>query len=157
MTDGEAFDGPGIARALVDDAETAALATLGDDGAPFASLVTVATTARREPTLLLSDLAVHTRNLKRDARASLLFTIPNDDDTDPLTRARLTVTGTIAPDPDTASRDRFLQRHSEAAGYADFGDFAFYRLTVDRGHLVAGFGRIVEVSRADLLTSPVAT
>ncbi|MGH6946208.1 MAG: HugZ family protein, partial [Kiloniellales bacterium] len=29
-----------------------------------------------------------------------------------------------------------------ARGYAGFGDFHFYRLKVERAHLVAGFGRI---------------
>jgi putative heme iron utilization protein len=36
--------------------------------------------------------------------------------------------------------------------FADFGDFAFYRLTVTGAHLVAGFGRIVDLAPADLLT-----
>ena len=35
-----------------------------------------------------------------------------------------------------------LARHAEAAEYAGFGDFGFYRIVPDRLHLVAGFGRI---------------
>src|SRR6185437_3601468 len=36
--------------------------------------------------------------------------------------------------------------------FAGFGDFAFYRVTLSRAHLVAGFGRIVDLTAKDLLT-----
>jgi hypothetical protein len=36
--------------------------------------------------------------------------------------------------------------------FADFGDFAFYRMTPKGAHLVAGFGRIVDLASADLRT-----
>ena len=35
--------------------------------------------------------------------------------------------------------------------YADFGDFAFWRVEVSRAHLVAGFGRIHWIDGRDLL------
>ncbi len=36
--------------------------------------------------------------------------------------------------------------------FADFADFSFYRLNLKGAHLVAGFGRIVDLKPADLLT-----
>jgi len=48
-------------------------------------------------------------------------------------------------------RQRFLARHGDAAGYADFADFAVYHLAVERGHLVAGFGKIEWIDQAELL------
>jgi putative heme iron utilization protein len=36
--------------------------------------------------------------------------------------------------------------------FADFPDFAFYRMTISGAHLVAGFGRIVDLTPADILT-----
>ena len=36
--------------------------------------------------------------------------------------------------------------------FAGFADFAFYRMTLKGAHLVAGFGRIVDLKPADLLT-----
>ncbi len=140
------------ARQVLRLAATGSLATLAGDGSPFASLVTVATSAAGEPMLLLSGLAVHTRNLMRDGRASLLLVAPGGEAGDPLAGARLTVSGTVAQDADPALRRRFLARHEEAAGYADFGDFAFYRLSVAAAHLVAGFGRIHGLTAAELLT-----
>ena len=35
--------------------------------------------------------------------------------------------------------------------FAGFGDFAFYRMDISRAHLVAGFGRIVDLKPKDLL------
>lgn len=140
------------ARRVLRLAPTGSLATLGEDGAPFASLVTVATTAQGEPVLLLSSLAVHTRNLSRDSRASLLLVGPGGEGGDPLSGGRVTLVGVVVDDDDPDLRRRFLARHREAAGYADFGDFGFRRFKVDKGHLVAGFGRIVDLDRGELLT-----
>jgi hypothetical protein len=120
-------------------------------------MVTVATTATGEPVLLLSDLAVHTRNLRRDPRASLLLVAPGGEHGDPLAGSRLTLLGSVVADDATAIRQRFLERHPEARGYADFSDFAFYRLVVGRGHLVAGFGRIVDLDRKDLVDGQGST
>lgn len=146
------FDPIRAARRVLRLALTGALATLDERGHPFASLVTVATTLRGEPIMLLSELAVHTRNLARDPRASLLLVAPGGEGGDPLAGARVTVSGTVAAAPGSASPGRrFLARHPEAAGYAGFRDFAFYEMAVDSAHLVAGFGRIVGIPGEDLL------
>ena len=151
-----AFTPVSASRRLMREARSAALATLdAGTGMPFATLVTVAGTADGAPLLLLSDLAAHTRNLKADPRASLLFDergpgaiLPGD----PLTGARVTLTGRMERLAEPAeARRRFLARHPEAEGYAGFRDFAFYRMAVETGHLVAGFGRIVDLKAADLL------
>ena len=140
------------ARRVLRLAATGSLATLDPDGGPFASLVTVATTLAGEPILLLSALARHTQNLAADCRASLLLVAPGGEGGDPLAGARLTLTGTVGPaDTDPALRRRFLARHDQAAGYADFADFGFHRFVVAGGHLVAGFGRIVSLEPADIL------
>ena len=140
------------ARRVLRLAAAGSLATLDKDGGPFASLINVATTPAGEPILLLSKLAVHTKNLDRDARASLLLVAPGGEGGDPLAGARLTVSGKVTSDRNPMLRRRFLARHEEAALYADFDDFAFYRLKVRSAHLVAGFGRIVDLPAAELLT-----
>jgi heme oxygenase (biliverdin-IX-beta and delta-forming) len=146
------FSATRAARRVLRLAATGSLATLTEAGAPFASLVTVATTAEGEPILLLSNLAVHTRNLQRDPRASLLLVGPGGETGDPLAGARLTLHGSVAPDRGVATRRRFVVRHPKASGYADFADFGFHRLAVAGAHLVAGFGRIVDLPRDELLT-----
>jgi putative heme iron utilization protein len=146
------FSPVAAARHVLRLAPTGGLATLNADGSPFASLVTAATTMEGEPLVMLSDIAVHTKNLKRDPRVSILLVAPGGENGDPLAGARLSVMGTIAEDTDEGHRRRFLARHAEASGYSTFRDFHLYRITVTGSHLVAGFGRIVDVAPGDLLT-----
>jgi len=147
------FSPSAAAKRVLRSAATAGLATLSPDGSPFASLVTVATTYAGEPILLISRLAVHTQNLARDPRAALILVEPGGEAGDPLAGARLTVKGRVTPpQSDPALRTRFIAHHPEAEGYASFGDFAFYRLEPTSAHLVAGFGRIVDLTPRDILT-----
>ena len=61
------------AKALLREARSAALATLGPDGHPSASLVGLATDIDGTPVILISGLAAHTANIAGDPRASLLI------------------------------------------------------------------------------------
>ncbi len=142
-----------IARRLMRACDRATLATTRE-GWPYASLVLAAVDQEARPLLLLSNLAEHTKNLKRDPRASLLFDGTAGLD-DPLTGARVTVLGEIAAVEEKALLERYTRRHPSAAGYAGFADFRLYRLEPHRAHLVAGFGRIDWVEAAALL-SPAA-
>lgn len=141
-----------VSRRLVRTSLKASLATLSrDSGHPYASLVLAATEPDGSPILLISGLAVHTRNLAQDARASLLF-----DDTgetaDPLSGARVTVIGTARPTTSPTALRRFIARHPSAQGYAGFKDFAVYVLDIASAHYIGGFGRIVDLAGADLTT-----
>ncbi len=154
MTD--AFDPVAATRHVLRAASTGALASLNPAGTPFASLVTVATDVDGTPLMLLSRLAVHTRNLDTDPRCSLLLVAPGGEGGDPLAGARATLEGRavrIAGDDESLARirRRFLARQPEAAGYAGFADFGFFRLEPSTAHLVAGFGRIHAIPAADLL------
>ncbi|MDE2165019.1 MAG: pyridoxamine 5'-phosphate oxidase family protein [Alphaproteobacteria bacterium] len=135
-------------RDLLRRAPRASLATLTDDGAPYASLVLTADDGIGVPLLLLSDLAEHAKNLKRDSRASLLVETAQPAG-DPLAAPRATFLGAAVRVADEAARAAFIARHPAAAGYAAFKDFAVYRFTVARIHLVAGFGRIDWLSGDD--------
>ena len=93
------------------------------------------------PLLLLSDLAEHSRNIEADDRVSLLIDGTAGLD-DPLTGPRLTLLGRVRVSAEPDHRRRFLAAHPGAAQYADFADFAVYRVALDSAHLVAGFGSI---------------
>lgn len=130
----------------------ATLATLDrETGAPYASLVTVATDAAGAPTLLISRLARHTQNLLADPRSSILFD-GTDAAGDPLAGGRVTVIGHSSQTSDPGIRRRFLARHPEAEGYADFPDFSFWRLEPETAHFIGGFGRIFTLPGAEILT-----
>ncbi len=131
------------ARAVARACRKAVLATTlaGDNPTPYASLVLVAFDHDATPLLLISTLAEHTRNIAADARVSLLCD-GTDGYAEPLTGPRATLLAEAALTTDPRHRARFLARHPGAAMYADFKDFAFYKLKVSRAHIVAGFGRI---------------
>lgn len=139
------------ARMLIRRALKASLATLEtSSGHPYASLVTIATDVDGTPLLLISTLALHTKNLAADGRASLLFD-GTDAAGDPLAGGRVTVIGRATKTDRAIARERFLARQPYASGYADFPDFAFYELIPERAHFIGGFGRIVDLKPADLL------
>jgi putative heme iron utilization protein len=127
------------------------LATLEiGSGCPYASLVTVATETDSSPIILISKLAWHTRNLEADPRASILF-CADAGSGDPLNRGRVSLMGVAEPTTAPRARQRFLARHPRASFYADFADFAFWRLRVERAHYVGGFGRITTLTGDELL------
>ena len=65
--------------------------------------------------------------------------------------ARITLIGEARPTTSATARARFLARHPTAAGYADFPDFSFYAFDITSAHFIGGFGRIVDLPRAQLL------
>ena len=89
----------------------AALGTLEDNGSPHVSFVILAPQKDGTAILLLSDLARHTTNIKRDKRVSLLVVANQvlEDGSkagfgeDPLAEERITVHGAIEPISDKAA------------------------------------------------------
>jgi heme iron utilization protein len=141
-------------RLLARSCTRAALAT-SLNGAPYASLVLITLDLDASPLLLLSDLAQHSRNIAFDPRVSLLLD-GTEGQPDPLTGSRLTLLGRALPTDDPRCLARFMSHHPASAAYAGFRDFHLYRVTVERGHLVAGFGRIEWINGGDFLFRPDA-
>ena len=134
------------ARALMRRGVKASLATVGAPadpataGWPAAALVTVACACDGSPILLLSTLAHHTRNILADPRAALLFD-GTDGLANPQAGPRVAAMGRVTATKDKALARRFLARHPAARAYAGFGDFAVYKMAVERLHFVGGFAR----------------
>jgi heme iron utilization protein len=144
------------ARDVVRGLDRAALASLlpaspslGPAVWPYASLVLVAVDHDLSPLLLLSDLAEHSKAIAADPRVSLLFDGTEGLD-QPLTGPRVTLVGRANRTTEPRLHQRFLARHPDAALYAGFKDFAFYRVAIERAHLVAGFGKIRWFPRDEL-------
>ena len=138
------------ARTLVTQMTTGTLCTLAGEpeGYPYGSFVTVAFDDGN-PVFLVSTLAEHTRNLERDPRASLL--VAEGGSEDPLANGRVTLLGPCRRvDGDGGSgRAAFLATHPNAAYYADFRDFAFWRLRVESIRYIGGYGRMSWVAALD--------
>jgi putative heme iron utilization protein len=145
------FDPKVAAKALMREARSGALATLmPGSGDPYCSLVNIATATDGSPLLLISRLALHTKNILADPRVSLM--LDERKEGDPLQGARVMLMGVAAKTESADARRRYLAYHPEAEMFAGFGDFSFYDITLKGAHLVAGFGRIVDLKPADLLT-----
>ena len=148
------FDPARLARSLLRRRRQGALASLMvGSGDPYCSLVSVASHADGSPILLISRLAVHTKNILADSRVSLML----DERAvgDPLEGARIMVAGRAevarANDLDLLRR-RYLNAHPSAEVFANFKDFSFFRINPSGAHLVAGFGRIVDLRPEQFLT-----
>jgi heme oxygenase (biliverdin-IX-beta and delta-forming) len=145
------FDPKATAKKLMREGRSGALATLmAGSGDPYCSLVNVATAVDGTPLLLISRLAIHTKNVLADPRASLMLDERREGD--PLQGARVMLMGAVAKTDSPDARRRYLAYQPEAEMFAGFADFAFYELKLKGAHLVAGFGRIVDLTPADLLT-----
>jgi putative heme iron utilization protein len=141
------------ARRLMRSTDRAALATLlprAQGAAPYASLALIAVDHDLSPILLISRLAVHTQAIEADPRVSLLLDGTAGLD-HALTGARLSVLGRAEISQNPRLRERYIARHPEAAMYAGFKDFNFYRVDVERAHLVSGFGKIDWIDAATLM------
>ena len=148
------FDANGLARSLLRRSRQGALATLmAGSGDPYCSLVNVASHPDGSPILLISRLALHTTNILGDSRVSLM--LDERAEGDPLEGLRIMLAGRAekaSPDDLGILRRRYLNAHPSAETFVNFKDFAFFRIRPSGAHLVAGFGRIVDVKPEQFLT-----
>ena len=159
-----AYTGPAIAqlpepsaaervRTLFALASVATLSTWSKKvaGFPFGSLMPYALDERGRPVFLISNMAMHTQNVKADARASL-FCGPTGAEDDPLGAARATLVGTVEAVPAAALpgvKELYLARHEKSRYWVDFDDFGFFRLEPIEIYYVGGFGVMGWVSAAE--------
>ncbi len=122
-------------------------------GFPFGSVMPYGLDEQGRPIFLISTMAMHTQNLKADARASLLVT-QNDSGGDPLGASRVTLVGNVVPTTETevgAARSLYLGRHANSRYWVDFEDFSFYHMDVLDIYYVGGFGVMGWVSASEYL------
>ena len=131
-----------LARAALENGRYGSLAVIdSESGGPYVSLVNYSCEVDGLPIFLFSALARHTQCLLKDQRASLLIAeVPKDGDA--LTGLRASFSGTMERVAEEDVKALYVAKHSYAAGYAEFSDFSFWKLTPDFVHLVGGFGRI---------------
>lgn len=143
-----------LTRSLLARSRQGALATLmRESGDPYCSLVNVASLPDGSPILLISRLAVHTKNILADPRVSLM--LDERAPGDPLEGARIMLAGAAEEAKDDAEllKRRYLAAHPSAEDFVGFKDFSFFRIVPKGVHLVAGFGRIVDLVPKDFLTN----
>src|SRR5712671_7270944 len=122
------FSAPGLARSLLRCSRQGAMATLmAGSGDPYCSLVNVASYSDGSPILLISRLALHTRNILADSRISMM--LDERAEGDPLEGSRIMLAGRAeeaAGDDVAILRRRYLNAHPSAETFVDFKDFSFF-------------------------------
>jgi putative heme iron utilization protein len=133
-------------RQLLRQRSVAALATL-HAGAPYVSMVPYAFAPDASGFIIhVSGLASHTRDMRTDARVSLLVMQEENGGTSALALARASIQGTaleLASDsPDLpALRAAYLERFPEALPMFGFADFSLFKIQPESVRFVAGFAQ----------------
>mmetsp|Transcript_54701 Transcript_54701/g.97585 ORF Transcript_54701/g.97585 Transcript_54701/m.97585 type:complete len:408 (-) Transcript_54701:166-1389(-) len=97
------------------------------EGFPTGSIVGFAVDEKGRPIFVFSSMSTHTKNLQKDARASLCVT---ESSFQGAADARVVLTGEVRRVPkgeDEDLRKRYMDSHPNAY-WAMFGDFAVYRM-----------------------------
>lgn len=134
------------ARTLLAQSKHGVLSTNDAQGFPYSSLVDIAPLENGNILLLLSDLAEHTQNAKRDAKVSLL--IAEDWISEgKLAKARANLFGTLEQVDKTAHQRSYVAAQPKAEMYFSFADFNIFELSVSRVYVIAGFGKMGWVTK----------
>ena len=145
----------GLLRKLIEKERTAHLATLRG-GAPMVSMTLYLPEQDLSAFYVhVSRLAWHTQDLADDGRCALSIAETDDRRADPFTLMRVTVRGESLQVPnDGMDFDRlksaWLARFPEQAINFELADFSFWRLAPRDARFIAGFGRIHNLSAAEL-------
>lgn len=146
-----ADDARTVAR-LLRHSRIAHLATLRD-GAPMCSMTPFLAGADFAAFFVhVSRLAWHTQDMARERRVALAVSEADDGRADPFTLARITIRGEAqqleGAQPELQAA--WLARFPEQAITFELGDFSFWRIAPRDARLVAGFGRIHNLTPAEL-------
>lgn len=137
-------------RTLLTGERLLALAVLVEGDPAIGLLPFVATPGFDALVVNASQLARHTRGLTEGAPFDALVRAPDAPGADPLQIPRVTLRGHVVlldpVGPEYASDERaYLERFPEAAAILDLGGFRLYRLRLEAGRLVSGFGGAVNL------------
>ncbi len=100
----------------------------------------------------VSRLAWHTQDMQQDARVALSVAQTDDAREDPFTLARVTIRGdAVQTIDDGRLKQAWIARFPAQAVNFELPDFSFWRIAPRDARFVAGFGRIHNLSAAELL------
>lgn len=139
------------------------LASLGTlhGGAPLVTLTLFAAAPDFTAVYLhLSQLALHTQDLRADPRASLLIAEGERGSQNPLTLARVSLQGEarpLAPDSEAqaAARALYLGRFPFTNFNFTLPDFRLYCFSPHGGRFVGGFARAADLTLEDLRAASI--
>lgn len=111
------------------------------EGYPFGSVAPFVLNHQGMPTILISTIAEHTKNIIKNAHVSLVVF---SDEEDLQANARLTLLAKAEQTDkhNELMRARYLRYIPQAAQYFDMHDFTFYTLHITHARYIAGFGKM---------------
>ena len=139
------------ARTLMSVGGSSSLSTMSvkHPGYPFGSVMPYAVDESGNPIVLISQMAMHTKNLRAEPRATLLVAQQSGSS---LGTARISVIGDVAK-VEESDTERiaaiYFEAHPESRQWASFGDFDFYKMTVKDVYHIGGFGVMGWVTAED--------
>lgn len=125
---------------LVKSQETGVLSTNFEDSYPFGSLVPYALDEKGNPIIYVSDLAIHTDNLKKYSKCTLTVSKINGQDVFNSSRATILAEANKVDAKEVS--EIYFKKFPDAKKFAKMHDFSFYRLEVQKTYFVGGFGNI---------------
>lgn len=136
-------------RSLISKERVAHLGTLRN-GAPMVSMTLYLPEGDFSAFYVhVSRLAWHTQDMTHDPRVALSIAETDDRRADPFTLMRVTIRGE-AQRIEQGPKDAWLGRFPEQAINFELADFSFWKITPRDARFVAGFGRIHNLSAAEL-------
>ena len=105
----------------------------------------------------VSRLAWHTQDMLQDPRVALSIAETDDGRPDPFTLMRVSIRGEASqlPADQQELKRLWLARFPEQAVNFELADFSFWKISPRDARFVAGFGRIHNLSAADLRAAEV--
>ena len=128
-----------LAYKLIKDNNKVGVACTSHEKGSFGSVMPYSLDSKGQPVVLISDLAVHTKNIKRDPKSSIFVMKDRED----FNSARATLVGKFVKVPEKeleTTGKHYFKDFPQAKIYSQFHDFNFYRLEVTDIYYVGGFG-----------------
>lgn len=146
------------ARTILAGSTVGTLASLMEDGSPWASVVQYGVTGDGTPVILVSTLALHGRNLLADDRVSLAVAGPVPKGHDAGDSGRVSISGRVerptGKEQEAAER-AFFDAVPSAQGYISWDDFTLYVIRPEKVRWVGGFGRMASANPAEYAEAEV--
>lgn len=111
------------------------------EGYPFGSVAPFVLNHQGMPTILISTIAEHTKNIMQNSKVSLVV-FENEADLQANARLTLLANAEQTDKNNDLMRQRYLRYLPQAEQYFDMHDFSFYTLYITQARYIAGFGKM---------------
>jgi len=144
-----------ILVSLLKNSKIASLGTCKNNQ-PFVSTVAYSTAFDfSEFYILISQLAVHTKNIIENNKVSLMICQSENESKNPNSLSRVTLTGKasvakISDDNYSIIRQNYLDKNPLSEMLFNLGDFKIFKIEIDQARFIGGFAKTFNLSKKSL-------